>query len=137
MRNALLGALVVIVVAGCGAYRFPGAGSNSPSPNTGAVSGRVVAEPCAPVEQAGSPCPGKPVQGVEIDYITDAKVAGRTVTDNNGTYSIRLEPGTYAVKIKIYMRLISGPTKIAVAAGSSTVADYVLDSGIRIPVPLQ
>src|SRR5215472_7413841 len=135
MRNALLAALVVVLSA-CGAYSFPG-GATSPSPDTGSVSGRVVAVPCAPVEQVGSPCPGRPVAGTEIDYIAGTRVAGRTVTDKTGNYSIKLDPGTYTVKFNIYMRLISGPTKIAVAAGSNTRADYVLDSGIRVPVALQ
>ena len=135
MRNALLAALVVLL-AGCGAYRFPGS-AVSPTPNSGVVSGRVVAVPCAPVEQLGSPCTGRPVAGTEIDYIDGTKVIGRTVTDRNGTYTIRLDPGTYTVKFSTYMRVISGPTKVSVDPGSNTTADYVLDSGIRVPLPQQ
>ena len=133
MRQHLLGALC-LVTAACGAYTFPGGGS-SPSPNTGEVSGRVLAVPCAPVEQAGQPCAGRPVAGAEIDYIQGSEVAGRTVTDSNGYYSIRLEAGTYTVKFSNMMRVISGPTSIAVAAGSDLVANYTIDSGIRAPVP--
>src|ERR671934_1439673 len=40
MRNALIGALLLLTV-GCGAYTFPG--GRSPSPDTGSVSGRVLA----------------------------------------------------------------------------------------------
>lgn len=135
MRQTLLAA-VLAVTAACGAYTFPGSGA-SPTPNTGAVSGRVLAVPCAPVEQINSPCTGKFVAGVEIDYVDGAHVAGRTVTDGTGNYSIRLEPGTYAVVFKNFMRVVSGPTKITVAAGSSLVANYILDSGIRAAVPQQ
>ncbi|HKX01862.1 MAG TPA: hypothetical protein VJX71_05155 [Methylomirabilota bacterium] len=127
----MLGALWLLI-AGCGAYIFPG-DHPSPTANTGMVSGRVLVVPCAPVEQAGSPCGGKPAGGLEIDYVQGTKVVGRTVTDPNGKYSIRLEPGAYTVKFTSYMRVISGPTKIAVSAGSSLVADYMLDSGIRVP----
>jgi hypothetical protein len=130
MRYALVAALL-LVTAGCGAYAFPGGGSSTPE--TGLVSGRVLAYPCAPVERIDSPCPGRPVAKVEIDYLSGTSVAARAVTDPEGNYSIRLEPGTYGVRFNTYMRVISGPTKLAVAAGSSLVANYVLDSGIRVP----
>lgn len=131
MRVVLLAVLFVVTTA-CGAYVFPGGGP-SPSPSTGQVSGRVLAVPCAPVENVNSPCAGRPVGGLELDYVAGGKVVGRTVTDGDGNYSIRLEPGTYAVAFKTYMRVISGPTKIAVAAGANITADYLVDSGIRVP----
>ena len=134
MRSLVLGAMVLAISA-CGAYSFPGGGS--PSPDTGQVAGKVVAVPCAPVERANSPCPGRPVGGLEIDYVSGEKVAGRTVTGSDGTYSIRLDPGSYTVKFNNYMRVISGPTNLTVAAGSNIAANYVLDSGIRVPVPQQ
>jgi hypothetical protein len=133
MRQALLGALCLLT-AGCGAYAFPGGGS-SPTPDTGMVSGRVLAVPCSPVEKVNSPCAGRPVAALELDYLVGTKVEGRTVTDASGNYSIRLAPGSYTVRFKNVMRVISGPTKVTVAAGSSVVANYLLDSGIRVPAP--
>ena len=135
MRQWVLAA-VLAVTAACGAYTFPGGGA-TPTPNTGTVSGQVRVVPCAPVEQINSPCTGKFVAGLEIDYVNGATVAGRTVTDQTGNYSIRLDPGAYTVVFKNFMRVISGPTKITIAAGSSLVANYILDSGIRAPVPQQ
>jgi len=135
MRKAILAA-VLLVAAGCGAYQFPG-GSESPTPAMGTVSGRVVAVPCAPVEQPGKTCAGKPVPNLELDYVDGTGGASRTVTDAEGKYSINLKPASYAVKISSYMRVISGPLKLQVAAGSSIVANYVLDSGIRVPVQQQ
>ena len=131
MRNALL-AVLLAFTTGCGAYVFPGGGA-SPAPDTGRVSGRVLAVPCAPVEKLGSPCAGRPVAGLELDYVAGGKVVGRTITDGDGSYSIRLEPGSYAVAFKTYLRVISGPTKITVAAGANLSADYLVDSGIRVP----
>src|SRR5438445_7126083 len=58
MRLVILGALILLTAA-CGAYSFPA--SQSPSPDTGTVTGRVVAVPCAPVEKAGEQCAGRPV----------------------------------------------------------------------------
>jgi hypothetical protein len=135
MRNAVLGALMLLTTA-CGAYTFPGE-SPSPTPSaTGTVSGRVIVVPCAPVQPAGdSGCAQKPLQGLEIDYAGEPKSVFRTVTDSRGSYRIELPPGNYLVKLNTYMRVIKGPLKLTIAAGSTTTADYVLDSGIRVPLP--
>ena len=130
MRAAFLAALTLLL-AGCGAYSFPAA-SSSP---TGVVTGRVLAYPCAPVEQAGTTCAGRPVQGVELDYVGNNTTVDKAFTDTQGAYSVHLAPGTYVVKIKTYMRVLSGPTNLTVSAGSTITADYLLDSGIRAPVP--
>jgi len=132
MKAALVGLLLLFTI-GCGGYRFPG---DTSSPATGTVSGRVLAIPCAPVEKPGTSCAGRPVPDLELDYVR-SQVTARTFTDANGNYSIDLPPGTYAVKVKTYMRVISGPTDLTVSAGTSTVANYVLDSGIRVPGPAQ
>jgi hypothetical protein len=136
MMRVLILAAILLATAACGAYTFAG-GTPSPSPNTGTLSGRVLVVPCAPVERVGSPCSGKPAPGLEIDYLAGTTVVGRTITDGAGDYAIRLEPGTYTVAFKNYMRVVSGPTKITIASGSSVVANYILDSGIRVPVPQQ
>jgi hypothetical protein len=132
MRSTLLAALVLAATA-CGAYQFPG---GTPSPNTGTVSGRVIAVPCAPVEPGGSTCAGRPVAGLEIDFASSSATKA-AMTDSTGAYSVELAPGTWKVRMKTYMRIISGPTAITVAAGSRVVANYILDSGIRAPVPQQ
>ena len=135
MRIWLLAA-VMLVAAGCGAYQFPG-DLQSPSPSTGVVSGRVLAVPCAPVEQPGSTCAGRPVPNLELDYVGSQATVTKAITDSSGNYAVDLAPGSYVVKMKTYMRLIKGPTNLTIAAGSSTTADYVLDNGIRAPVPQQ
>jgi len=135
MRTLILVALL-LATAACGAYQFPG-GNPSPSPESGTVSGRVLAVPCAPVEQAGTTCAGRPVPKLEVDYIRDGAVMADTVTDSSGSYLVSFAPGTYQVKLKTYMRVISGPLTIAVAPRSSQVANYLLDSGIRAPAPQQ
>jgi hypothetical protein len=129
MRNALLAALV-LATAACGVYRFPG---STPSP-TGTVSGTVVAVPCAPVEQAGQVCAGRPVAGLEIDFAHGGDSA-RTVTDPTGHYTVTLASETWTVHLVTKMRVISGPSEVAVPSGSSATANYVVDSGIRVPLP--
>ena len=134
VMRRLVPAVVLLLTAACGAYSFPGS-SPSHSAETGAISGRVLSVPCSPVMIAGDACAGRPVAGLEIDYSDGSGSVSRTVTDTAGGYAIRLEAGAYAVKMKTYMRLISGPLKVDIEPGSNTVANYVLDSGIRVPQP--
>jgi hypothetical protein len=133
MRGLVVAALL-LVTAACGAYQFPGGGSSS-TPADGLVSGRVLAVPCAPVEKVGSPCPGRPVPNLEIDYLVGASIAAKAVTDANGYYAVTLPPGSYDVKFKSFMRVINGPLTLSVSAGANLVANYLVDSGIRVPAP--
>ena len=135
MKIALLAA-VVLCVSACGGYQF-GGGQPSPTPALGTITGHVVAVPCAPVEQPGKTCAGRPVPNLEIDYLSGTSIEARTLTNASGSYAVALKPGTYAVRFKTYMRVISGPLTVTVAAGSSAMANYILDSGIRVPVPQQ
>jgi len=128
----LLAALLLVVTAGCGAYQFPG---DTPAPGVAHVAGTVRSVPCAPVEQAGSTCSGRPVPKLEIDYMQGSSIVGRTVTDENGAYSVELSPGDYAVKLNTYMRIVSGPTKLALGPDTRSQVDYLLDNGIRVPIP--
>jgi hypothetical protein len=131
MRNVLLAALVLVASA-CGAYQLPG---SSPA-STGTVSGTVVAVPCSPVESAGQQCAGRPVADVEIDF-THGQAGAKAVTDSAGHYSLTLASATWLVHVATRMRIISGPAQVNVPAGSAVSANYVLDSGIRVPVPQQ
>ncbi len=120
-----------MATAACGAYRFPG--ETTPGGGTGTVSGQVTAVPCYPVQQANqAPC-ARPVGGVEIDFSGNGTTVG-TTTDPKGFYSVSLAVGTWKVSLRSYMRIISGPPVVTVVGGSSVVANYVVDLGIRVPV---
>jgi len=87
--------------------------------------------PCAPIEPATQPCKTAPASTIEIDFSGD----GTTVTahtDAKGQYSVELAAGTWRVSFKGYLRIIKGPTMVTVNPGSSLVADFVVDSGIRV-----
>jgi hypothetical protein len=93
-----------------------------------------MAVPCSPIEAPNQPtCTGRAVGGLEIDF-TGNGTAVSTQTDSSGAYSVELAAGTWKVSIKSYMRIISGPTTVTVQAGSSVVADYLVESGIRVPI---
>jgi hypothetical protein len=131
MRIAVLVALLLLTAA-CGAYRFPTGGQSG----SGVVNGTVMAVPCAPVEQAGGVCAGRPVSSLEIDFAGGGSNFS-VLTDSGGSYTIELPTATYKVTVKPPMRILSGPTSVDVHDGTTIVANYVVDSGIRVPLPQQ
>ena len=134
--RALIASALLLAACACGGYQFPGTGS-TPSADSGTVSGRVLAVPCAPIEQPGTTCAGRPVPKLELDYVKDDVVVAGTVTNSDGTYFVSLHPSTYEVRLKTYMRVIRGPLTLAITPASSLVEDYLRDSGIRAPAPQQ
>jgi hypothetical protein len=130
MKNTFLAALVLLTAA-CGAYHFPAGSTGS-----GSVSGTVMAVPCAPVEAAGVACAGRPVPNLELDF-TSAETTATAVTDSLGRYSIELPAADYRVSLRTSLHVLSGPSTLTVQPGSKVVANYLLDSGIRVPVPQQ
>lgn len=132
MIKFLLAAGLLVTMAACGPYRFPGDSSG----NSGTVSGHMLAVPCAPVEPADQACAGRAMAGVELSFSNGSQTIA-AVTDSNGHYSIDLAAGVWKVAFKSPMRIISGPPAVNVVAGSSIMADYIVDSGIRVPIPQQ
>ena len=114
----------LMLVGACAAPPYPGTEA------MGTVTGRVLAWPCAPVEIAGSPCPGRPVPGVRIDFSRNGAMMGQTVSDGAGFYSIQLPPGTYTAVLE-NAGLVKTPYQVKVIGGQVTNQDLVFDSGIR------
>ncbi len=124
--------IVVALVAAtaCGAYRFPGEG---PTAQTGTVTGQVMTWPCAPVENPQIICQGRPIPGLPVVFTSPGGTVVVAETDAGGTYTATLPAGTWKVSFKGYMRIVSGPPEVTVTAGETVVANYVVDSGIRLP----
>ena len=143
MRIAILVGLL-IGTAACGAYHFPGSGSD-----TGTVQGQVLALGCGgPVQADGVPCIETPISGCPPQP-AGSQVCGErpltgfelvftagtsrmvTTTDSAGTYSIELPSGPWNVSGAKFGRIVEGPQPVVVVASESTTADYVVDTGIR------
>jgi len=127
MRILLVTALAAVTAA-CGAYTFP-----ADTANMGTVTGHVTAVPCSPVENPDSACKPFPVSGAEIDFTPEHGDVVRARTGEDGAYTVSLRAGTWSVTLKA-KRVISGPSTVKVSAGSNTTADFVVDSGIRMPL---
>jgi hypothetical protein len=119
------------LLGACAGYRFPG----GPAAGSGTVSGQVTVVPCAPVEKADTPCQGRGAANVALIFTSSSNQQVIAQTDSAGNYAVRLDAGKWAVAIKGYVRVISGPSTVTVEAGGSVVANYVVDSGIRLPAP--
>lgn len=74
--------------------------------------------------------------GVEIDFTSPSGTA-KAVTNSTGHYTATLAAGTWTVRLVTNLHLMSGPQQVTVVSGSTVTASYVVDSGIRIPVPQQ
>ncbi len=122
---------LVMAVAGCGSYSFPSGSARE----TGVVSGQVIAIPCAPVANPENPCAGRPMPGVVLTFTPAAGAVVQTTTDTRGAYVTELPIGTWTVSLK-GMRVIKGPSSVTILSGAPEVeADFVVDSGIRMPAP--
>src|SRR3989442_14365095 len=101
--KAFLLALLVLATAACAAYHFPGGGHVE----TGTVSGKVTAVPCAPVEAGPSTCLARPVPGVEINFSAQGGT-GSTRPDGEGFFSVRLAAGKWKGGLPGYARAPNG-----------------------------
>lgn len=72
-----------------------------------------------------------PAAGLEL-VLTNGATTTITTTDSTGNYSIELGVGTWTVGTNNKMRIVSGPTTLTITAGASIIANYVVESMIRV-----
>jgi len=122
MRRILATGLMLALI-GCGR-------SSSPA-NPSGIFGTVTAGPTCPVERADSPCPPAPWVGI-VRATDDAGHPTDTRTDESGTYTLRLEPGSYeVVAVTDGGPPTSQPITIDVQIGNPIRVDLTVDTGIR------
>ena|SRR5450759_2491260 len=129
-----LAALVLALAAACNPGAGPSPSATVTPPFTTGVRGVVLAGPTCPVEQAGqSPCVHS-VPGATIVALDSARhEVGRVVSDVNGSYFLRLPPGTYAIvpqAVQGVMRA-AAETTVTVPDGAPVQLDLQYDTGIR------
>ena len=109
-------------------------GSSSPRPSNaarGVLTGVVDSAPTCPVEQAGSPCPPRPVAGAAVVALrgTDARSMART--DAQGRFRLTLAYGTYTIRATNVGGIGSTATKIVTIGPTNAPIELTVDSGIR------
>jgi hypothetical protein len=127
VRTLLASLLVAVALAGCGGATSPAAPASS-----GTVTGRVLAAPGCPVEQANSPCPPIPVAGAQVRALRGGKAVVTVRSRRDGTFQLRLGAGAYiltAVNAGGYRSTTRAV--ITVRPGQRIRVNLTVDSGIR------
>jgi len=92
------------------------------------VDGKVVAGPTCPVEQAGHPCPPRPV----TDATVTATPGGKTThTDANGAFKLSLAPGSYTLSASSKSVMRCTDETASVESHRYTTVTINCDTGIR------
>jgi len=128
MRKTPIYFLMLLALVSCA----PSAEGRGPSSG---VVGKVLLGPQCPVEQAGSPCPDKPV-AAEVQVFTASSDEVLTSTDSTeaGRFRIDLEPGSYellAAASDAGGLLFGTRVQVRVEPGVYARGTLSLDSGIR------
>jgi hypothetical protein len=126
MNRTLAAAVVLLFLVACGR----GPVSPDHAPDSG-VRGRVVLGPRCPVESAASPCPDTPWSGT-----VDARRGGDLVeqtTDSEGSFELRLTPGTWTLTAVVRGGgpPTAKPIAVTVRPHSFTSVTLTVDTGIR------
>jgi hypothetical protein len=84
------------------------------------------------VEQAGQPCPPRPVSA-EVDARNGSgSTVATTTSDSSGYYALGLAPGDYTLVVVTSNGWPRCPdTPVTVRPGAATRADISCDTGIR------
>jgi Carboxypeptidase regulatory-like domain len=124
--------LLVGLALAVSACANPSTGATSGT-GTAGIQGKVLLGPMCPVQQAGSPCPDKPI----VADITVTSLDGETVatghSDEDGTFRISLPPGSYTVTAERPNGAFGAgkPVTVDVTAGTYVHMNLLVDSGIR------
>jgi hypothetical protein len=95
------------------------------------LTGVVMRGPITPVCRVGMPC-NEPAVGAVLVFSRDGRVAARVRVGARGRYSVRLAPGSYAVRQDPLPKIGFGlrPDRVAVTRAGGR-ANFFIDTGIR------
>ena len=98
----------------------------------GGLEGLVTRGPIVPVCSIELPCDA-PAPHVTLLFSRNDQIVGRTVTDGDGHYALRLPAGMYSVRrpTASSMDRKLEPNQVRVVAGRLRHVDFSIDTGIR------
>jgi hypothetical protein len=96
------------------------------------LHGVVTRGPTTPVCQVGVPC-SEPAPGAVLVFSHDGRIVARVRAGDRGRYSVRLRPGSYAVRLATQPKIGSGlaPRAVTLRAVLSARVNFSIDTGIR------
>jgi hypothetical protein len=120
--------LAVGALAGCGG----GGGTSTNQGPTGDLHGKVLRGPTSPVCRKGTPCT-EPAGGARLAFVPRNGDGTIVVVTKDGSYSVSLAPGIYAVAVSPRPPIGGGvrPAAVRVIAGRTGTVDFLIDTGIR------
>ena len=90
------------------------------------LKGTVTIGPLTPVCRVGTPCDG-PAPRVVLTFTSESRTVHST-TAANGSYTVRIAPGTYTVTASKGMRIT--PARVVIRSGTRRES-FAIDTGIR------
>ena len=114
------GALFLALTAGASAAGRAGSG----------LFGSVTMSPVTPVCVAGRSC-SAPVPNLPLAFARSGVDVARVTTAADGTYRIRLAPGTYTVRRLKRIGMSMTPVTVQVPGGRWKHQSFSIDTGIR------
>jgi hypothetical protein len=99
---------------------------------TSGLHGVVMRGPTQPVCQVGKPC-SAPAVGAVLVFARNGHAVAQTRAGAGGRYSVRLAPGSYAVRVSPQPKIGSGvkPMLVTVPRGAVARVNFFIDTGIR------
>ena len=124
-RIAYVGLVAALTLAACGA--------DAAGDGTSGMRGVATVGPQCPVEIAGSPCPDEPFQGTIQVLNADGDVVADATTNDDGSFEIPLEPGSYVVTAALEggSPPFVKPVDVTVEVGAFAEVNVSVDTGIR------
>ena len=122
----------VLALAAAGMVAGRASGRSISFSGVSGLHGVVMRGPTQPVCVRGVPC-SEPAAGVTLRFVRHHRVAARARVRKNGTYSVRLAPGIYAVVSAPRSTIGLGvrPQRVRVFVGPPRQLNFFIDTGIR------
>ena len=123
MTRTVLALGMVAVLAGCARSAASG------SADAG-VQGVVRVGPTCPVEQAGSPCPDRPL-ATQLQFVRGSDVVATVRSGDDGRFRVALDPGSYTIRPAKAGLPSLRPVEVTVPTHGFASVTLTFDSGIR------
>jgi len=123
MKRTVLALGVVTLLAGCASSAVSGSGDSG-------IRGLVRVGPACPVEQAGSPCPDRPL-ATELQIVRGTDVVATARSGEDGGFRVALDPGSYTIRSASSGLPSLRPVEVMVRPHAFTSVTLTFDSGIR------
>jgi hypothetical protein len=120
MKRTVLALSVVTLLAGC---------ASSGSGDSG-IRGLARVGPTCPVEQAGNPCPDRPL-ATELQVVRGTDVVATVRSGEDGGFRVALDPGSYTIRSARPGLPRLRPVEVTVRPHAFTSVTLTFDSGIR------